>query len=187
MSSLTVAEKEHWKNRIGRRIELKIECLLAADPNFLTRIEEQAQHRALESLGLAQLQAERDAIDAQKDQLQERDKQLHRQMLAIVRHVPVEEVTNDYYFNASQHSDITTAIAKRRTVHEEELLSESETGKQVLRLREEKENLLDTVWLATSPAHIKALWQKVADLLGEAQTPLQIEALAIGVANGSEC
>jgi hypothetical protein len=37
---------------------------------------------------------------------------------------------------------------------------------------------------ATTPAHVRELWQKVCELLGEEQTPLQKEALAIRV-NGT--
>ena len=53
------------------------------------------------------------------------------------------------------------------------------TGREVLRLQHEKENLLDTVWIATSPAHIKQLWCKVNELLGDEPTHLEREALAI--------
>ena len=35
------------------------------------------------------------------------------------------------------------------------------------------------VWLATSPKQIKQLWSKVAELLGDQQTQLQRDALAI--------
>jgi len=35
------------------------------------------------------------------------------------------------------------------------------------------------VWLVSSPKQIKALWSKVADLLGDEQTQLQRDALAI--------
>jgi hypothetical protein len=59
------------------------------------------------------------------------------------------------------------------------LLAENETGRKIVELRREKENLLDTVWLATGCAQIKVLWYKVAELLGHPQTQLQVEAPAI--------
>ena len=68
---------------------------------------------------------------------------------------------------------------RRQAVHEDELLAEGEIGQRIMKLREEKDNLLDTVWLATSPKQIKELWSKVADLLGDDQTQLQRDALAI--------
>ena len=54
MSGLTVTEKEHWKNRIARRIDKRIEAITADDPNFFERIERDARKQALESLGLAE-------------------------------------------------------------------------------------------------------------------------------------
>ena len=63
---------------------------------------------------------------------------------------------------------------------------ECETGRQILRLREEKENLLDTIWLATSPSQLKTLWTKVAELLGTAATQLERDALAIPALDAKE-
>ena len=177
MPTLTVTEKEHWKERIGHRLDKKIEVLCASDPNLMDRIQEQARQRAVASLGLADMQSELDAIDQQKQDLEKREGQAHRAMLAAVRHVPVEEV-DDYY--SHQHHEVRNAIQRRQTVHEEELLAEDPLGQEILRLRHEKENLLDTIWLATSPNQIRQLWQKVVELLGEEQTALQKEALAIG-------
>jgi hypothetical protein len=48
-----------------------------------------------------------------------------------------------------------------------------------LRLRSEKDNLLDVVWLATSPVQVRQLWSRVGELLGEKPTDLEKEALAI--------
>ena len=70
-------------------------------------------------------------------------------------------------------------MGHRQAVYEDELLVENETGQRILKLREEKDNLLDTVWLATSPKQIKELWSKVAELLGDDQTQLQRDALVI--------
>ncbi len=66
-----------------------------------------------------------------------------------------------------------------KAVHEDELLVESELGQLVLKLRQEKEYLLDTVWLACSAKQIKELWGKVAELLNDEQTQLQRAALTI--------
>ncbi len=184
MSSLTVAEKQHWKDRIGKRIDKRIESLLAESPVFLERVKERARLRAIQTLGLADLQAEVDALEAQKEALEERQQSLYNQMLAKVRGVPVEEVT-EASRHYSQPNDVHQAIEKRRVVHEEQFLAEDDLGMQILKLRQEKDNLLDTVWIATSPSDIRTLWQKVADVLGDEPTALQKEALTIGVANAS--
>ena len=66
----------------------------------------------------------------------------------------------------------------------DELLAESDRGQQILRLREEKENLLDTVWLATSSTQVRELWAKVTELIGVKPTKLESDALAIVPADG---
>ena len=91
----------------------------------------------------------------------------------------------DDYYSHRYHSEMDNAVKRRKAVHEDELLAESELGQQVLKLRGEREELLDVVWLATSPKQVKALWEKVAELLGDEQTQLQRDALAIeAVADG---
>ena len=177
MSGLTVTEKEHWKNRIARRIEKRIEAITAGDPNFFERVERDARQRALESLGLAEYQAELDGIEQQKETLEKREKRLHKTMLAKIRGVEPGDLED--YYSYRHDSEVENAVKRRKAVHEDELLAESELGQQVLKLRQEKENLLDTVWLAASAKQIKELWSKVAELLGDAQTQLQREALAI--------
>jgi hypothetical protein len=49
----------------------------------------------------------------------------------------------------------------------------------VIELEREKEELLDTVWLATSGLQIKQLWAKVTDILQQQPTPFQQKALKI--------
>ena len=79
-------------------------------------------------------------------------------------------------------SSINSAVQKRQAVHEDELLADHPVGRDVLKLRAEEENLLDVVWLASSPSQIKQLWAKVAALLGDEPSALEREALAIGPA-----
>lgn len=177
MPTLTVTEKEHWKERIGRRIDKRIETVCASEPNFMDRIQRAARQRALGSLGLADFQVELDRLDEQEKELDRRRRQAHKAMHAAVRRVAIEEV-DDYYVDRPS-PEVSSAVQRRQAVHEEELLAEDELGREVLRLRHERENLLDTVWLATSGQQIRDLWQKVLDLLGEEQTQLQKAALSL--------
>lgn len=177
MAGLTVTEKEHWKDRIARRIEKRIEAITAGDSGFFGRVEQQAHQRALESLGVADQQAELEAIGQEQQALARREEHVRRSMIATVRGVAVEDITDACSYRYNQ--EVERAVEKRKAVHEDELLAESELGQQVLRLRSEKEELLDVVWLATSPKQIKELWAKVADLLDDEQTQLQKDALNI--------
>jgi hypothetical protein len=114
MPNLTVSEKEHWKERITRRIDKRIELLSASEPALLDRIREQARQRALQSLGLAEFQAAVDAIVEQRQELERRERQAHRVMLATVRRVPMEAVED--YFHCSP-IEISNAIQRRQSIH----------------------------------------------------------------------
>src|SRR5690242_10996366 len=177
MANLTVAEKNHWRERIQLRIDRRIEQLTAADPGLMERIRHEARGRALESLGLAGLQQELDRIAAQRAELDRRDAQVRREMLARVRGVAADDL--DGYSRVHDHPEIRAAIDRRRALHEDELLAGHELGRQVLRLRAERENLLDSIWLATSASQIRTFWQKVGELLGDEPTRLEREALSI--------
>ncbi|MCB9941300.1 MAG: hypothetical protein H6823_23960 [Planctomycetaceae bacterium] len=106
------------------------------------------------------MQQERDAIEQQQAALDKRDSHLEFAMIAHIRGVSVDDVNDrDAYRHAQE---LHNAIQRRRAIHEDELLASDEIGQRILTLREEKDNLLDVVWLATSPKQIKELWTKVA-------------------------
>jgi len=181
MPGLSVTEKEHWKDRIGRRIDKRIESIAAEEPNLLDRVHREAHERALRSLDLDQLHAEKESIEEQHEALEKREFEVEREMLAKVRGVPPESIEGQPY---RYDQEVTRAVERRQAVFEDELLAESERGRRILQLRLERENLLDVVWLATSPKQLKTLWSKVAELLGDEPTALVRDALAIEPVEG---
>lgn len=52
MPGLTVTEKEHWKERISRRIDKKIDAIAAEQPNLMDCVQRESREKALQSLGL---------------------------------------------------------------------------------------------------------------------------------------
>lgn len=177
MPGLSVTEKEHWKNRIAHRIDCRIDRLWAEEPNLQEQINRQARQQAIASLGLAELRAELDEITREEEVHERRRTEIGKRMLALVRRSAVEDV-RDYHAYQNDR-EIDAAIERRQEVLSDELLGKTPLGQRILRLRAEKETLLDTVWLATSPAAIKTLWEKVSHLLGDEMTTLEREALAI--------
>ena len=176
MPGLTVAEKNHWKDRLSKRIDRRIETIAAEEPNLLDRVKRDARERAAQSLNVAELQTDVDAIEAEEETLSKRKSVLHRTMLARVRRVPLETIDLNYtpnYYN----NEVENAIKARQVIHEDELLAECDVGRRVLTLRREKESLLDCVWLASSPIQVRELWAKVSELLGDEQTHLHRDAL----------
>jgi len=178
MSGLTVTEKEHWKNRIAKRIERKIETLKASDPGLFTRLAIQARQRTLENLGLSDLNQRLEELEKQEQECQKQKVRIEREMVAVVRGVTVDDLDDGRYYGR-YNNEVDQAIDKRKGVIEDELLAENDLGRQILKLRHERESLLDAIWLATSPKQVKDLWSKVADLLGDEPTQLERDALAI--------
>lgn len=177
MTQLTVKEKEHWKTRICRKVDQAIENLLAkSDRHYLTRLAHEAHELAIDSLGIRELQARIEETDRQEKAICNERQQLNRAIVAQATGLRVEDLPNAYY---APLSEVDRALRQRARVHEHELMGRDELGKQILALHREKEELLDTVWLATSGKQIRELWSSVTELLQESPTLLQSKALSI--------
>ena len=104
-------------------------------------------------------------------------------MIANLRGTPVDEVGESfgvrYGGELALPHEVAEAIARRQAAHQEQMLADDPIGREIARLEAEKDRLLDTVWLACSPAQIKQLWTKVGELLGDEPTILERDALAI--------
>lgn len=183
MPGLTVTEKNHWRDRIAARIGKAIERIKAQHPALFDRVKRQAHAQSLESLGLAEGYAELEAIKAEEVALARRKTLAQRRLIAALRGVPADEVAETisvrYGSELALPTEVAEAITKRQAAHTEQLLADDPVGREIARLEAEKDNLLDTVWLAASSAQIKQLWTKVSELLGDEPTPLEREALAI--------
>jgi hypothetical protein len=183
MPGLTVTEKQFWKERIAARIAKRIEAIQAAHPVLFDRVKRQAHASALESLGLADAYAELERIQAEEAALARRKKQTQRAMIASLRGLPIEEVSDcisiRYGGELPLPVEAVEALVKRQVAHREQLLAEDPIGREITRLEAERDRLLDVVWMACSSAQIKQLWSRVAALPGDEPTPLEREALAI--------
>jgi len=179
--SITVSEKEHWKERIAKRIDQRIETLVAKqDPTLLQRVTQQAVAKAYESLVIAVQQRELDEIDKRKEEMAKRERRLRAEQCAIINGTGVEdELEKGGHYSYYPNDVLNHALSTRANALEADILAESELGRQIISLRVEKDNLLDTVWLATSSTQIKQLWEQVNALLGVTPTPLEDKALKI--------
>ena len=184
MPSLSVAEKNHWRDRIAARIARAVERIKAHHPALFDRVRREAHAEALRSLGLDAMYAELEAIRAGEAELARRKKFAHRAMLAALRGVPVDEVSDNFGVRFGVDLPLPTeafeAIARCQAAHQDRLLADDPVGREIARLGVEKDGLLDAIWLAVSPSQVRTLWSKVGALLGDEPTQLEREALAIG-------
>ena len=188
MAGLTVSEILHWKERLAGRFKAAVERIKARHPVTFARLGREAHARALGSLGLAGPCADLESIQAEEAALARRKRQVQRQMIAAVRGVPIEEVSDNlsvrYGSELPLPVEVGAALERRQAAHLDALLADDEVGREVRRLEAEEARRLDTVWLACSPTQIRTLWSKVGALLGDEPTALEAEALAIAPPEG---
>jgi hypothetical protein len=158
MTTLTPTEKQSWHDRLAVLIDRALARLAADDPGLPRRLRREARRRAWQSLGLAELQAERAALAAQQRALAARRRRLHRAMLAVVCRVPVDQVADAA---DGLHAEVVRAVRRRRAAHEEELLAADERGRLLLELRRERRALPETVWLASTEPAVLAVWRRL--------------------------
>jgi len=174
MSSRTSATNE-LRRRLGRRLDQQIAALRARDPGFQEHVRREARQRALQSLGLVELQAEWDALATQRQELARRRRRLRRALGAAVQRVPPAAAAKQA---ADRPEDeVRRALRQRQVLHEREVLAEDERGQEILRLEREKAHLGEAVWLATAPPPLQRLWQQGLALLGAEATALEQAAL----------
>jgi len=178
--TLTLTERNHWKERIAKKIDRRVETLVAKqDPALLQRVAEEARKKAYESLGIDEQQWTLEQFKEQREEIDRKERRLRAEQRAAINGTPVdEELDRGGYYGRSDH-EVEGAVQTRARALEADILAESDLGKQVLALRAEKDNLLDTVWLATSCSQIKELWEQVNALLEMKPTALEAKALAI--------
>src|SRR5436309_16130071 len=100
-------------------------------------------------------------IAAERGALGEPEAATRRAILARVRGVEVETIEEGRYLGPCDQ-EVDSAIDRRQAVHEEELLAADKVGREILKLRIERERLLDVVWLAASSVQVRARWAKVS-------------------------
>ena len=174
MSRLTVTEKEHWKSRIENRIKKAIELLESKEPGLMPTIEAEAKQRAYKALGILEHMEKIQEIDDNFRQLRKQREELSSLMKNIALKNQFIQCDQEYHIEYRFN-----ALVEKYTARcEQELLSASPFGTEILSLRAEKEALLDTVWLATSSVQIRELWTRVSSVIGDESTELQQRILA---------
>ena len=77
------------------------------------------------------------------------------------------------------HQVVVHVRSPQRLAAVQELLAQDEWGRQVLRLRRERERLRERVALAFAAPPLQELWQQTLAFLGEQPAPLQRDTLPL--------
>ncbi len=146
---LTVTEREDWKDRIAMCMDRAMrDVYCVKEPGLLTRIRDEAKRQAA-TLNLTDLMARQEENRLLLAKFEKKGISLVAEMVATVRSCTPAEVDVRSYCGVTPW-EVKNAIDDAASRIEEELLGQDDLGREVLALRQEKEELLDTVWLATS-------------------------------------
>ena len=168
--TLTITEKNHWKERIEAKIDNKIKRLEATDPDLFKTTKKRSRTQLLKDQNLT---SEYDQLVS----LDERIGKLNTELTQIAEKLYIAIKGKPMHYGRYDLDAVDCEIESRTRLFEEDYLCESKLGSEIVRLRREKENLLDTIWLATTNRQIKELWTQTTDLLGEEPTLLQKQAI----------
>lgn len=167
--AISVTEKEHIKDLIEKRINAKIEQIQIENKADLDMIKEQAKINGIEALGLTETMATIESIDDQITKLTEKRNKLEIKALESLG-VDSNRVYNRY------REHINNKIATAAAISEKKLIDAHPNLKQISALKDEKENLLQTIWIATSNTQVKQLFDYLNSLLGV--NPTSFEQMA---------
>lgn len=175
MSTLASGVRSELRDRLDRKFKAAIEALEEReDPGFSERLEKQANEDAQTALGIRKLLERDEQIRTEQTGLEEESAELRRQIVAVATNAPLESLQSK---NCSRW-DWERVLDKRAAVEQQRLMEASPLGRKMLALQKEQDELVDTIFLATSAKEVKLLWQRVTELLSAKDTPLQEAALA---------
>ena len=137
------------RDLVNRASPRAVERIEATHPALMDRTSREAHGEALESLGLTALHAELATIKSEEESLARREKRAQRAMLAAIRGMPIEEVSDSFSVRYGSELplpyEVADAIVKRQSAHRDRLLADDSIGRDIARLHVEKEGLLDIV------------------------------------------
>jgi len=170
---LTVKEKEHWKEQIEKRIEKAIAKAYRDEGNeWRLSLQEKSYTEASKRLGLTNYMDKYKQLEAKLGKLR-----AEQAKLVEATEKPFKDSINENLRWVRGHELIDRVVKNEAKVVEVELLEGSDSGQKILRLKREKEELLDTIWLATSPVQIRSLWKDFTNLVAAEPTELQKQAM----------
>lgn len=178
--SVTVAERQHFRSSIEKRINEKIQALHRSDPTYKQRKASEARAAIVKELSL---QKDIDETNKLVKEWRELGKKITRKratMLAKVKGKTIEECENDYGCRPDRGDEdaakwISSEVGEHIEGKINELMKKDKLGKEILRLQNEKSTINDAIWMATSPAALTELYQKAMTAIGEPAARSEIE------------
>ena len=159
-----------WMERIAGLFDKAIERLWFAEGKEMRRtVLDQAHQLALEQLGIWMEYRRWKEMEKEIERMQHEYAALEREMRCIA-----EAMVGPMEF---ERRWIDNVIDWKSCVAEREILKKHEFGRNILRLKIEKDNLMETLMLAETAELMESVWIAARTMLGDGLTPLQKHVL----------
>ena len=160
----------NWSLRIEALFDEAIERLWFAEgKETRRRVLEQAHQLALEQLGIWMEYRRWKEMEKEIERMQHEYAALEHEMRCIA-----EAMVGPQQFETCH---IEGVIDWKARVAEREILMKHEFGRNILRLKDEKDNLFETLLLAQTEELMESVWLATVTMLGNGLTPLQEHVL----------
>ena len=168
--SMRESAETNWSLRIEALFDEAIERLWFAEgKETRRRVLEQAHQLALEQLGIRLEYRRWKEMKREIERMQTEYAALEREMKCIA-----EAVVGPQEFETCHLEGVINWKAR---VAEREILMKHEFGRNILRLKNEKDNLFETLLLAQTDELMESVWLATVTMLGNGLTPLQEHVL----------
>jgi hypothetical protein len=169
--SISYSEKQAITERIQVRLDAAIKALEAQHIGEVTELTDTIRNQALEQLGLTAAVAELKENRKQQAELKERKDELETILsdgVKLPSHMQGYGWGDNFerYLKPYWQNNYDAALLK------------TEWGARIAKLQRERDNLVDTVLVATSPKQLKDLWARFNILLGIEPTDMERQVLA---------
>ena len=164
--AISIDTERCWSERIGHLFDQAIERLWFAEGKEMRRtILKQAHQLALEQLGIWEEHRQWNEMRRAIERLKTEYDQLEQRMWNIA------ELHTGPFEHHSRNID--NVVCWKANVAEKEILSKHDFGRNILRLKNEKDKLFETILMAQTDEMMESVWIAVQALVGEGLTPLQ--------------
>lgn len=165
--AISVTEKEHIRELIEKRINAEIERISTENKQDADDIKAKARAQAIAALGLTQAIEDLDALELQLTKLNEKRSKLEHKTLELLN----IDISRNYNRNPRQAID--AKIASASVSYEKTLIDAHPKLMKINELKAEKDNLLQTIWIATSNTQVKQMFDYLNALLGTKPTAFE--------------
>ena len=164
--ALSVDTEHCWSDRIGCIFDQAIERLWYAEGKAMRRtIREQANELALEQLRIWEEYRQWNEMRREIERLKREYEELEQRMWN----------TAEAHAGSFEHQshNIDSIVSWQSKAAEREILRKHEFGRNILRLKDERDNLFETILMAQTEEMMESVWIAVQAMLGDGLTSLQ--------------